>query len=71
MTSELPLALFALSGEACGFHLGKGLLLFAIEHVQDATIEYVAEIVFGENEVVATIDVTIVLHDSCMSTPIG
>ena len=71
MTGKLPLALFALIGEPCGFHLGKGLLFFAIEHVQDTTIEDITQVVFGEDEMVATIDISIVLHYGCMSAPIG
>ena len=70
MTCKLPLALATLCWQAFGFHVSKGHLLFAVQHIQNTAIADIAKIILGENKVVATVDVTIMLHHCSMATPV-
>jgi hypothetical protein len=70
MAGKLPLALLALCGQSLCFHVCKSHLLFAIQHIQNAAVAYVAQKILREYKVVATVYVSVVLHYCGMPTPI-
>jgi hypothetical protein len=61
MARKLPLALLALCGQSLCFHVCKGHLLFAIQHIQNAAVAYVAQKILREYKVVATVYIAIML----------
>ena len=67
MAGEEPFALAALGGEGVALGAAEALLLGAVHHVGECALVDVAEEVFGEYEVVAGIDVAIVLHGTCVA----
>ena len=67
VAGEEPLAGAALCGQAFQFGAPEVMLALAIHHCSDALAMDVAQEVLWEDEVVAGIDVAVVLDDGCMS----
>ena len=65
------LALAALRGKAVALHGTKLLLPLAVHHLRQCMGADVAQLVLGEDEVVAGIDVAVVLHYAGMAAGLG
>ena len=61
----------ALLRQHAAFHFCKLVLLCRIHHLGDGLVVQVAKQVFGKDEMVARINITIVLHHSGMATLLG
>ena len=68
MTGKFIAAFFALTGQGTVLDVAELLLFGPIEHLGESLATNVAESIFGENEMIARIDVSIVFHHAGMST---
>ena len=61
-------AFLALFGKGALLVLTEGLLAFAIHHFHERLLVQISELEFGEDEMVARIDIAIVLDDQRIAT---
>lgn len=71
MAGKEPFALLALLGQAVRLHRGKALLLGAVHQLVERVLVDVAQLVLGEDEVVAAVDVAVPLHHAGMPASFG
>ena len=67
VAGEEPFTLLALAGQGVVFGLAETLLAFAVHHLHQCLLVDVAQFVFGEDKVVARIDVAVELHHTGMA----
>ena len=66
-----PLALATLLGESVALHATKSLLFRTIHHLHQMLLAKVAQLILREDEMVATVDITIEFHDTRMTTRVS
>lgn len=71
VAGKLPFTLLAFLWQRLALETAELLLLFAVEHFRDGLLADVAEAVFGEDEVVAGIDVAVEFHNTGMAAFLG
>lgn len=71
MTGKLHVTLPALAGKRTVLQTAELLLLLTIKHVDERMVMDVAQLILRKNEVVAGINIAIVLHHSCMTAFLG
>lgn len=60
-------AFLALGGERLVFHVAEVMLAFTVHHFHQCLIIDVSQFIFGENEVVARIYITVEFHNTGVS----
>ena len=71
VAGKLPFTFLAFLRQRLALETAELLLLFAVEHLRDGLLADVAEAIFGEDEVVAGIDVAVELHNAGMAAFLG
>ena len=71
MTGKFHVTLPALAGKRTVFKTAELLLLLTIKHVDERMVTDVAQLILRKNEVVAGINIAIVLHHSRMTAFLG
>ena len=71
VTGKQHVALLALLRQGAVFEQTETLLLLAVEHLDESVLIDIAEPILGKDEVVAGIDVAVLLHHASVSTVFG
>ena len=71
MTGKQHVALLTLLRQGAVFEQTETLLLLAVEHLDEGVLIDIAEPILGKDEVVAGIDIAVLLHHASVSTVFG
>lgn len=71
VAGEQVFAFAALAGQAVPFGLSEGQLSRAVHHLHERLPLQVAQFIFGKYKVVATVNITVELHDAGMAARLG